>query len=222
MSLSSSVTHSFDHKTSQNNTNRFPGILITLEGELPPELANTQVPLQISLSLPEPYHSFLQPVVNQFSDSSTSSLIQGAEDDEMKTTIALDAAEFSSPHDSQAPSQVPDPPCLVLSPTFNCHTFNSWIVLYESIGQWMGNFRAHRNLSEDWEWGREVYWMAFTVAFPNFPSGDWSNWDPMYDLDGPYVQEWLGCEREEESEEGTSGHSGEETRGKIWQQFCQH
>ncbi|KAK1217724.1 hypothetical protein PQX77_019624 [Marasmius sp. AFHP31] len=68
MSLPPFFEHSFD---SSSFVCRFPGIFITLKGKLPPELIDTQVPLKVSVLLPEPYCSFPQPVVKPLSNSST-------------------------------------------------------------------------------------------------------------------------------------------------------
>ncbi|KAL0567445.1 protein kinase, partial [Marasmius crinis-equi] len=61
------------------------------------------------------------------------------------------------------------------------------------------------NASQDWEWGREAYWMAFTAAYPEFPRGEWPSWDASIGLDGPYIIEWLN---REESIHGQEGHMG--------------
>ncbi|KAK1226717.1 protein kinase [Marasmius sp. AFHP31] len=221
MTLSLSDKNPFNHIISQN-IHCFPGILITLKGDLPPELLDTQVPLQISLSLPEPYRSFLQPVVNQVSGSPTSDVLQREEDKREDRNDVLDDRSSSRSSNSYTPPQIPDPPFLVLLPTFDHHTPESWTTMYKSIGQWMAAFSVCRDVSEDWQWGREAYWMAFTAAFPHFPNGDWSDWDPRIKLDGPFMQEWLGRETGEEDGEKTTGCLEAEAREDIWRCFHQH
>jgi len=53
--------------------------------------------------------------------------------------------------------------------------------------------------------------MAFVAAFPQFPSGDWLDWDPSIELDGSFMQEWL-------NRQGLEGHE-REVREEIWQRF---
>ncbi|KAJ8089785.1 hypothetical protein PM082_018361 [Marasmius tenuissimus] len=142
MSLSPASEHSFDEDNTSSFVYRFPGICITLKGKLPPELIDTQVPLQISISLPEPYRSFLQPVVNQLSGSLTSK-------DFVETEEQAEADEDIHNFPEDGPSrypQAPDLPCLTLPPTFDRHASDSWIKMYKSIGVWMEQFGMHRDV----------------------------------------------------------------------------
>ncbi|KAK1227767.1 protein kinase, partial [Marasmius sp. AFHP31] len=203
MSLLLKPQQSFDHTISKPIW-RFPGIFITLKGDLPPELIDTKVPLQISLSLPEPYRSFLEPVVNEYADSV---------DPETQTEIGL--ANDDSSTSPTPSSKIPDPPCLELSSAFNHQSTESWTNVYKDIGQWMGGIRLERGETEDWQWGWEAYWMAFVAAFPHFPSGAWSNWDPAIALDGPFITEWVG-------RGGSGGRATsfeQEARDEVWQRF---
>ncbi|KAJ8086263.1 hypothetical protein PM082_005086 [Marasmius tenuissimus] len=212
MSLSLSSERSFKGDTSPLLC-CFPGIFITLKGKLPPELLDTQVPLQVSISLPEPYRSFLQPVVNQLSTPLTPRDFMQTEKQEADEKE--DKGDYDVPEDnSSCYPKAPDPPCLALPPTFNRHMSDSWITMYKSIGTWMQQFKMRQDMSDDWDWGREAYWMSFAAAFPHFPGGNWPNWDSTIELDGPFILEWLGRDRGMEN--------GEEAREDIWRRFSLH
>ncbi|KAK1230366.1 protein kinase [Marasmius sp. AFHP31] len=210
MSLPPLSEHSFD---SSSFVCRFPGIFITLKGKLPPELIDTQVPLEVSVSLPEPYRSFLQPVVKPLSNSSTPRDFMQSEEREEKADENEDGYIVPAKNSFLYP-QAPDPPCLALPPTFNRHASDSWSMLYTRIGVWMEQSVTHGDASGDWNWGREAYWMSFAAAFPHFPSGDWPNWNSTIELDGPFIMEWMGRKGGMEN--------GSQAREDIWHRFCLH
>ncbi|KAK1228780.1 protein kinase, partial [Marasmius sp. AFHP31] len=82
------------------------------------------------------------------------------------------------------------------------------------IGVWMEEFVQRGDVSGDWNWGREAYWMSFAAAFPHFPGGDWPNWNSAIELDGPFIMEWMGRQGGMEN--------GEQAREDIWHRFCLH
>lgn len=63
----------------------------------------------------------------------------------------------------------------------------------------------------EWKWGTEAFWMAFTAAYPSFPSGSWPFWNPIIALEGSYIQNRLS--------DGPTGGSNESDLISIWQQF---
>ncbi len=102
----------------------------------------------------------------------------------------------------------------------------------------MANFSENKDHSQDWEWGREAYWMAFTGAYPNFPNGSWPTWDATIELDGRFICKWFYGGRNSarhdrsssESEGSQSSESDQEdveaaeyhARENIWQRFRMH
>ncbi|KAK1230712.1 protein kinase, partial [Marasmius sp. AFHP31] len=97
-----------------------------------------------------------------------------------------------------------------------------WADVYKGIGEWMGRFGMERGETEDWQWGREVYWMAFVAAFPHFPAGSWTNWDPAIELEGPFIVEWVGRGGTASLDRQRGSNSLEQqARDEIWQHFRQ-
>ncbi|KAL0569854.1 protein kinase [Marasmius crinis-equi] len=206
-SLSLVFEHSHSNSVSNRSQHLFP-ICISLKGDLPRHL-DTKVPLRISLSIPEPYSSFLVPVISEVGDS------QRSLDDAASTAVA-------SSDSVAAHTPIADPPFLCLLETFDPRATKSWVDLQKSIEDWMMSFVDRRHETQDWDWGREAYWMAFSAANTAFPNGDWPAWNAAIDLEGPYIQEWLNCEGVGSSREEGGADSDCEIRENIWRRLRLH
>ncbi|KAJ8073263.1 hypothetical protein PM082_020135 [Marasmius tenuissimus] len=206
-SFSLVLEHPHDDSVSHHSQQFLP-VSISLKGDLPRHL-DAKVPLHISISLPEPYNSFLVPVISEIGG------IPKHLDDTASTTVAS-----SDPVAAQVP--IADPSFLHLLSSFNPHVTKPWVDLRKSIEDWMMSFADQKDSTQDWDWGREAYWMAFSAAYPGFPNGDWPTWNPAIDLGGPYIQEWLNCEGLTSCHEEGDANNDCEMRENIWQRFRLH
>ncbi|KAI9569760.1 hypothetical protein HD554DRAFT_2168935 [Boletus coccyginus] len=59
---------------------------------------------------------------------------------------------------------------------------------------------------------RELFWMAFIAAYPEFPQGKWTRWNSMIAMEGEFMSRWM-------LKGGYSGLSDTPPRLVIWEQF---
>ncbi|KAI5997604.1 hypothetical protein EDC04DRAFT_2909611 [Pisolithus marmoratus] len=45
---------------------------------------------------------------------------------------------------------------------------------------------------------RELFWMAFVAAFPEFPHGDWPRWNGLITMEGDFISRWVLKDEDEE------------------------
>ncbi|KAG7093710.1 hypothetical protein E1B28_007364 [Marasmius oreades] len=189
---------------------------MTLSGAPSTLLSLIKSPLQLSLSLPEPYNQFLQPIIHEEATHVQNLVIRNLSDSApISTAILL-------------------PTFLPLPSTFDHYNKESWVELHKGIAHWMSTLIERKNHSQDWEWGREAYWMAFAAAYTNFPNHSWPSWDTTIELDGPFILGWFYGEcnstdenmddSEEDSDDSDMGTWGRdrEVRKNIWQRFRMH
>ena len=75
--------------------------------------------------------------------------------------------------------------------------------------------------SQEWTWGRELFWMAIIAAHLMFPQGSWPSWNAKIAVEGEIVQGWLDKEGMEIENTKDSGEEVTILRKDIWEQFRQ-
>ncbi|KAF8875392.1 hypothetical protein BD779DRAFT_1563695 [Infundibulicybe gibba] len=189
-------------------------IHIDFMGELPSNISQMTVPLQISVALPMEYGVHILPIL----------CATLAEDDENTDVEPLD---FDLPPE---PEEYPSSPVtehgyatipfLPLGGTFDPNLQECWATLWPEIQDWLINIVVESDAHE-WRWGVEAFWMAFIAANPRFPGGQWPYWNSYIALQGDFIQVWM------EELYGGNGYqyfhgspdSDSLSRSKIWAKF---
>ncbi|EGO04520.1 hypothetical protein SERLA73DRAFT_148992 [Serpula lacrymans var. lacrymans S7.3] len=76
--------------------------------------------------------------------------------------------------------------------------------------------------SLEWTWGREVFWMAYIAAYPEFPNGRWTIWSLKISPEGSFLEGWMTkCTSavQEEIRLFNDNVDYVSTRGAIWERF---
>lgn len=69
-----------------------------------------------------------------------------------------------------------------------------------------------------WEWGIDLFWIAFIAAYPEFPNGSWPFWDTRIPCKGTFLTTWL----RNEAPRRVNADPEIRTlliRGKMWEEF---
>lgn len=62
--------------------------------------------------------------------------------------------------------------------------------MHPKIDHWMVN--TLKPVSQEWHWGRELFWLSFVAAFPEFPCGNnWPPWNTRVPLEGAFIESWV-------------------------------
>ena len=104
---------------------------------------------------------------------------------------------------------------LPLPDTFNPKATQDWWQLAQRIQDWLLNIPRD---SQQWTWGRDVFWLAFVGAHPNFPLERWSLWDTRIPLEGPYIEDLV-------QSSVTGGRTNQDKTTLLeqtWVEFCSH
>lgn len=104
--------------------------------------------------------------------------------------------------------------------TFDPFDSKCWSNLAEDIQEWLLNIIVDP-YSQEWTWGRELFWMAFMAAYPTFPQGDWPSWDAKISVEGAFAQGWLDRGGAGGIENGSETEQVAMLRKDVWEQFCQ-
>jgi hypothetical protein len=104
----------------------------------------------------------------------------------------------------------------------------SWVALAERIQNWLLDVVLDTH-SQEWLWGREVFWIAFIAAYPLFPLGSWLMWNSKISLEGSFIQSWMdkmsvdGLEADSKDvvslAEGLSVEALSIIREDLWEEF---
>ncbi|KAF8257537.1 hypothetical protein EI94DRAFT_1817542 [Lactarius quietus] len=112
---------------------------------------------------------------------------------------------------------------LPLSPTFNKTSAEAWSSLSSQIQQWL-IFCLQDEGTPHWEWGVEVFWVAFITAFPSFPLGEWPLWDSRIPMTGPFIERQLVANDFKETTWKAVKLTSEDLMMKrheeLWEEFC--
>ncbi|KAH9949289.1 hypothetical protein B0H21DRAFT_707190 [Amylocystis lapponica] len=172
------------------SANRVPQpfyVSVTFRGAVPPSVLRGDIPLQISISLPQEYAHFTSPVLRALpawsASDGTASIV----------SICLECQFYRYySHIHPLPS------------TFDPSERSSWIALAPEIERWLLT-EVINVRSPDWLWGRNVFWMAFIAAYPDFPRGEWPVWNTKIAMEGPFIENWM--EQSEEHSEASYQYS---------------
>lgn len=105
---------------------------------------------------------------------------------------------------------------LPLPPTFDYTRSDSWADLALQIQDWLINIVADTR-AQQWIWGREIFWIAFMAAYPNFPQGPWLKWDSKISMDGSFIQGWMDKLGSNPESDGTDDEDA--LMEELWQEF---
>ncbi|KAF8345692.1 hypothetical protein F5887DRAFT_1158668 [Amanita rubescens] len=175
-------------------TQHFVSITVDVHG-LPVEVdEKEEIPLQITISVPEGFRDYVRPVI--WAEASTIGMTQP--DCKPETERSMDIS------------------FLPLPIGFDYQHDECWKVLVEQIAEWLVSTVADSSTPE-WAWGQEAFWMAFIAAFPQFPAGEWPVWNPRIPMAGSFIQSWLDENLRNRNFGGSSIPLHD-----IWLQFQQH
>ncbi|EGO30401.1 hypothetical protein SERLADRAFT_404586 [Serpula lacrymans var. lacrymans S7.9] len=110
---------------------------------------------------------------------------------------------------------------LPLHSSFNPYNAQCWIGLMNKIQRWLLIEVVDRH-SLEWTWGREVFWMAYIAAYPEFPNGRWTIWSLKISPEGSFLEGWMTkCTSavQEEIRLFNDNVDYVSTRGAIWERF---
>ncbi|KAF8868694.1 hypothetical protein BD779DRAFT_1683251 [Infundibulicybe gibba] len=184
-------------------------------GELPSDISQMTVPLQISVALPMEYGIYTLPILRATLAEEDGTVNMEPTDPDH---ISPEPSEYpSSPVVEYGHSSVP---FLPLGDDFNPNLQECWAALWPKIQHWLINTVAEPKTHE-WSWGVEAFWMAFIAANPRFPGGVWPRWNPCVPLEGDFIQAWM---EEFDEDNGCrylhgSPDSDSLSHGKVWTKF---
>ncbi|OBZ77224.1 hypothetical protein A0H81_02594 [Grifola frondosa] len=157
-------------------------ISVSFRGTLPVGISLANIPLQVSISVPQEYAPYVSPV------------LQAA-------PIAIESVSMTTPETQKdRDSEDSDDNYITFLPLpsqFNHLRQASWLKLLRDIEDWVLHIAVDRTSSE-WTWGSDAFWMAYIAAYPAFPGGLWERWDADIALEGQFIEAWMI----------KSGHSG--------------
>jgi hypothetical protein len=61
----------------------------------------------------------------------------------------------------------------------------------DAIQYWIVREEERIRPTHMWHWGAEMFWMAFTAAYPDLSNGEWPRWSLVIPIDGVYIKYWL-------------------------------
>ncbi|EGN99246.1 hypothetical protein SERLA73DRAFT_73784 [Serpula lacrymans var. lacrymans S7.3] len=200
MSLTTSVVYTNpSHSLNRNNQHHYRSVnlKISVVGDLPLALATQNIPVYMSVHLPEKYAVFALPIIQESSGAPSTE----HSPHEMHVLIDAGYSEVSklsslSENDQHSPS---DLQCQDIS-------FTSDIVDEANSNASPAPIIARQSPPPDipisflplspsfpyiWNWGLDVFLIAFVSAYPTFPQGDWPAWDSRIPLEGRFIVEWM-------------------------------
>jgi hypothetical protein len=114
-----------------------------------------------------------------------------------------------------------DIPFIPLPADFNHEDRTQWMVLADSIQDWLAAEESLLQGNELWKWGTEAFWVAFTAAYPAFPHGEWPRWNPKINMEGKYIESWLENLSDDDDLEADGLSNEVWELGVVWQHFQQ-
>ncbi|EIW80536.1 hypothetical protein CONPUDRAFT_166038 [Coniophora puteana RWD-64-598 SS2] len=150
-------------------------VSLNFAGEIPPHLANQDIPISISVSVApelEPY--------------TTLSLRAHTKDETEENPDSDWSSDSESIHGDT--SSYDDIPFLPLPSTFDRKTPSCWAHLSDNIRNWLLTVRPDSGIRA---WGTELFWISWIGAHLHFPYGHWPKWDNAIPLEGSFIESWL-------------------------------
>ncbi|THG92876.1 hypothetical protein EW026_g8185 [Hermanssonia centrifuga] len=141
---------------------------VAFEGKLPAGMPWSSVPIEIAVSMPAEFASFLVPTIK------------------LSPTVPLVAEDPDERVLHEDPAYIT---FLPLPPSFNRRTVASWKSLAFEIQDWLLEVAVDPRCPER-IWGTDLFWMAYLAAFPKFPQGQWQGWDPRINVCNTFGERW--------------------------------
>ncbi|KAI0943228.1 hypothetical protein AcW1_002443 [Taiwanofungus camphoratus] len=144
-------------------------VLVSFCGDISSDILRGEIPLQISISLPQEYAHFTSPILH-----------------------ALPAWLLSDTATNVALRDTPDQSIsfLPLPSTFSPSDWCSWAAISTKIEMWLLNEIVNTRCA-DWTWGCDAFWIVFISAHPDFPAGEWPKWNAKIALEGSFIERWM-------------------------------
>jgi hypothetical protein len=94
-----------------------------------------------------------------------------------------------------------------------------WANLSSQIQDWLINDVTNPR-SQEWKWGRDLFWISFIAAHPLFPQGSWPKWNSKISMDGPFIQNWIDRGQMSLSgERPITNSGGNSVLSDLWEEF---
>ncbi|KAI0819950.1 hypothetical protein BC628DRAFT_1400176 [Trametes gibbosa] len=195
-------------------------VSISFLGRIPLNLRQRKMPLQVTISVPEPFSIYTFPILSVTSLSST--ITDGVENMDNQARDELRHVLLSLPI-----------PFLSIAPPFDWRSQRHWASLSQRIGDWLRSVVSVRD-SSAWVWGRDAFWIAFIGAYPAFPAGDWPKWPLEIALEGTFITHWIMRQQHEPSDRSGDSNTVNEhhssasipvlrdVHGELWARYRQH
>lgn len=103
---------------------------------------------------------------------------------------------------------------LPLPSSFNHLKVECWLSVTSDIQDWLTQVVIDTTTPE-WQWGQDLFWMAFFASHPRYFHGDDTLWDSRIPFNGPIVQHFLDVEM-------GRAEGGHQSLDDIWIQFQNH
>ncbi|KAI0345232.1 hypothetical protein BDW22DRAFT_1354140 [Trametopsis cervina] len=161
------------------------GLFIEFVGHLPEELTTAdKVPLQVNITVPGKFAAYVRPVLKAV-----------VEHTDTFAEVIEDEKEDDSPMSDHAITFMP------LPKEFNHQSSNSWQAMAAEIQSWL-NDEVRDTTHLQWQWGLELFWIAYVAAFPDFPSGTaWHDWELALPIDGAFINNWIQSHGDDETDD---------------------
>lgn len=110
---------------------------------------------------------------------------------------------------------------LPLPPSFDHMDHECWGPIALNIQDWLTQVITDPETPE-WQWGQDLFWLAFFAAHPRFLHGDITLWDPSISFDGPIVQHFIDTEMGWARQGDMQAWQGKADLEDVWIQFQNH
>ncbi|KAJ3551825.1 hypothetical protein NM688_g4486 [Phlebia brevispora] len=140
---------------------------VSFEGQLPAGLSQTDMPLEVSITLPYEFVNYIMPVIK------AASIPMQEEDDPGERRGDVQYITF-----------------LPLRTDFDRHEASHWLHVGENIREWLLDVVVETHCPE-WAWGSDLYWIALFAAHPNIERFPWALWDPKIAMVDTFGDRWM-------------------------------
>ncbi|PSS37805.1 hypothetical protein PHLCEN_2v273 [Hermanssonia centrifuga] len=119
---------------------------------------------------------------------------------------------------------------LPLPSSFDYNKQSSWAALASEIQGWLLALAVSPK-SPERSWATDCFWMAYLAAFPDFPRGQWTLWDPRINICETFAERWTMTPtgnfaiRDSVEHDETCSDSCDaciQSRRELWEEFTRH
>ncbi|KAJ3521327.1 hypothetical protein NM688_g9029 [Phlebia brevispora] len=140
---------------------------ISFNGQLPARLSQTEMPLEVAVSIPYEFVNHVAPVIHA-------------------TSIALPEQEDQG----ERQGDISYITFLPLRGDFDLYRTSHWRELVKEIRDWLLDVIVDRHAPE-WAWGSDLYWIAIFGAYPNFEHLPWGSFDRRVGMSDAFGDQWV-------------------------------